>query len=77
MSLPITLLIFFKLILGIKVALSERVLSDNLIPGAIIPPTYVSFINTSKVVAVPKSRMIKFFLLSIKLIAFVILSDPT
>ena len=37
-SLPITLDIFVKLIFGIKDALSERVLSDNSIPGEIIPP---------------------------------------
>jgi len=36
--LPMTLLIFFKSIFGIKVALSDKVLRDNLTPGAIIPP---------------------------------------
>ena len=37
-SIPITLFIFFRFILGIKVALSDRVLREILIPGAIIPP---------------------------------------
>ena len=37
-SLPITLEIFIKFIFGIKNALSERVLSDNSIPGEMIPP---------------------------------------
>ena len=36
--LPITLFIFFKLSLGIKVALFINVLRDKLTPGAIIPP---------------------------------------
>ena len=38
-SFPIIFFIFFKLILGIRVALSDRVFKDNFIPGAIIPPT--------------------------------------
>ena len=38
---PITLLIFFNSILGIKVALLERVFKDNLTPGAMIPPIYI------------------------------------
>ena len=37
-SMPITFLICFRFILGIKVALSDKVLSEILIPGAIIPP---------------------------------------
>ena len=37
-STPITLLIFLRLIFGIKVALSDKVFKDILIPGAIIPP---------------------------------------
>ena len=44
-------------LLGIKVALSESVLRDNFIPGAIIPPKYSFLIKTSNVVAVPKSSM--------------------
>ena len=49
---------FFNSILGIKVALLERVFKDNLTPGAIIPPIYVLLTKTSNVVAVPKSRII-------------------
>ena len=37
-SLPITFLIFFKWIFGIRVALSERVFRESLTPGAMIPP---------------------------------------
>ena len=37
-SLPTTFFIFFKLILGIKDALSDKVFSEILIPGAITPP---------------------------------------
>ena len=37
-SLPTTLLIFLRLILGIKVALSDKVIKDIFIPGAITPP---------------------------------------
>merc|ERR1711965_1093849 len=40
-SMPITFLICLRFILGIKVALSDRVLREILIPGAIIPPMYV------------------------------------
>ena len=50
---------------------------DNLIPGAIIPPIYVFFIKTSKVVAVPKSKIIKLLLLSIVPMEFASLSEPT
>ena len=57
-STPITFLIFIKLIFGIRLALSERVFNDNLIPGAIIPPLYDLLINISNVVAVPKSIII-------------------
>ena len=32
-------------------------ISDNLTPGAIIPPKYVFLIKTSNVVAVPKSKI--------------------
>jgi hypothetical protein len=46
-------------------------------PGAIIPPLYDLLIKTSNVVAVPKSIIIKFFFLLIKLIALVSLSEPT
>ena len=58
-------------------SLSDKVLRDKFTPGAIIPPKYVSLIITSNVVAVPKSKIIKLFFLSIRLIALVILSDPT
>ena len=56
--LPITLDIFFKLILGIKDALEVKVFNERLIPGEIIPPKYLFLIKTSKVVAVPKSIII-------------------
>ena len=36
--IPITFLISFKSILGIRVALSESVFRESLTPGAIIPP---------------------------------------
>ena len=74
---PITLVIFFKSIFGISVALSDRELRDNFTPGAIMPPKYIFLIITSNVVAVPKSKIIKLSLLLSKLIALVNLSDPT
>ena len=39
-------------------ALDIKVLKDKLTPGDIIPPKYLFFITTSKVVAVPKSTII-------------------
>ena len=76
-STPIIFLIFLRLILGIKEALSDKVFKDILIPGAITPPLYVFLIITSKVVAVPKSKIMKLSLLFNKLIALVSLSEPT
>ncbi len=76
MFLPNTLLISFKFKLGIKEALEIKVFKERFTPGAIIPPRYFFLITTSKVVAVPKSTIIKLFLLSQTLIAFARRSDP-
>ena len=37
-SIPMTFLIFFKSIFGIKLLYQKVYLSDNLTPGAIMPP---------------------------------------
>ena len=45
-------------------------------PGAITPPLYTLPITTSKVVAVPKSNIIKFLFFENTAIEFANLSDP-
>ena len=64
------------LIFGIRLADFIKFLSERLIPGAITPPIYEFFFITSKVVAVPKSTIIKLPFLSFTAIAFAILSEP-
>ena len=63
--------------MGINDALSESVFNESLIPGEMIPPSYFFSIKTSKVVAVPKSRIIKFLSLLKTPNALANLSDPT
>ena len=73
-------MIFFILLiilLGINLAFSTKVSKDKFTPGAIIPSLYLFFKITSKVVAVPKSKIIKLSLLLIILIAFASSVDPT
>ena len=77
MFFPIIFLIFVNFVLGINLAFSTKVSKEIFTPGAIIPPLYLFLRITSKVVAVPKSKIIKLSLLFIILIAFAILSDPT
>ena len=55
---PSILSTFFNFKEGISEALEINVLRERERPGAIIPPKYLFFITTSKVVAVPKSIII-------------------
>jgi len=63
---------------GIWSAVLAKLFIERLIPGAIIPPLYSPiFVITSKVVAVPKSKIIQFFLYFLYApTAFAILSEP-
>ena len=63
--------------MGIREAFEVKVFKDKLIPGDIIPPKYFFLVTTSNVVAVPKSIIIKLFLLSITPIELANLSEPT
>ena len=67
---------YFRLIKGSKAVDWLKFLIDNLIPGAITPPSYIPFLTISKVVAVPKS-IIKQSLNRFPSIELTILSEPS